>query len=174
MRNVIHLGGRLLVICLVAGLMLGLVYNITLPYKQAAEAQALQEALENVCPGGAFEELDISAIPLEGVQKLYRFTGEAGKGHIAVVSSMGYKGEIPVTLAIADGGEITGISIGSHGETPGIGDRINQPSFWESFLGLTPPVAGTVQTITGATYSSRGVITAVDLAQQAIAWAKGA
>ena len=45
MRNVIHLGGRLLIICLVSGLLLGLVYNITLPYKDSWRAWASAASL---------------------------------------------------------------------------------------------------------------------------------
>lgn len=178
MRNVIHLGGRLLIICLVSGLLLGLVYNITLPYKEAAEAQALQESLESVCAGGAFTELDIASLAeepgMEDVLHLYGYTRGEETGHVAVVQSMGYKGEVPVTVALSSAGEVIGIAIGSHEETPGIGDRIETEEFTGQFLGMVPPVTGSAQTISGATYSSSAVIAAVDLAYQAATLVKGA
>lgn len=177
MRNVIHLGGRLLIICLVAGLLLGLVYDVTLPYKQAADAAALQASLEAVCPGGTFEEVDgavLSDAGMTDVLYMYTYTRDGDSGHVAVAQAMGYKGYVPVTVALSDAGEVIGISIGAHGETPGIGDRIEDPAFTDRFIGMTPPVTGAVDTLTGATYSSGAVVAAVDLARQAIDLVKGA
>ena len=72
-------------------------------------------------------------------------------------------------------GALTGIKVLEEKETPGLGDKIeNDPSFLAQFTGRIAPVVGIrtkagdgtsqVQTITGATISSRAVIRIVNAA----------
>lgn len=86
-------------------------------------------------------------------------------------SGMGYGGEIDVMVGFDMDGRLSGIGIMTHAETPGLGARIQDAPFTEQFRGLdskdgvrTTQEGGRVNSISGATLSSRGVVSAVDRA----------
>jgi electron transport complex protein RnfG len=76
----------------------------------------------------------------------------------------GFHGLIGVMVAVSKEGALLDIGITSHSETPGIGARVSEPFFTERFKGLKAVKGITVDGISGATYSSKGVITAVNQA----------
>jgi len=73
----------------------------------------------------------------------------------------GYHGTIGVMVGVSKDGAITDIGITSHSETPGIGSRVTEEAFTSRFTGQ--PITGEIQVdgISGATYSSKGVMSAV-------------
>ena len=86
-------------------------------------------------------------------------------------SGMGYGGEIDVMVGFDLEGNLTGLSVMTHAETPGLGARIEEPAFTEQFRGLE--VTGGVQLsqdggeidgISGASISSKGVVSAINKA----------
>ena len=85
-------------------------------------------------------------------------------------SAKGYHDLIEVMIGVGPDGTLTGISIMTHTETPGLGARIVEPEFTDQFAGLdldkTKLVAdgGQVDTLSGATFSTVGVVTAVSAA----------
>jgi electron transport complex protein RnfG len=74
----------------------------------------------------------------------------------------GYHGTIGVMVGIGKDGGVLDIGITSQSETPGVGSRVTEPSFTDQFKGLKGKIA--VDAISGATYSSRGVVMAVEQA----------
>jgi electron transport complex protein RnfG len=85
-------------------------------------------------------------------------------------SAKGYHELIEVMVGVGPDGKLTGISIMSHTETPGLGARIVEPEFTDQFKGLDLDTTklsaegGKVDTLSGATSSTTGVITAVSAA----------
>ncbi len=85
-------------------------------------------------------------------------------------SAKGYHDLIEVMVGVGPDGKLTGISIMSHTETPGLGARIVEPEFTDQFKGLDldtaklPAEGGQVDALSGATSSTTGVITAVSAA----------
>ena len=73
----------------------------------------------------------------------------------------GFHGTIGVMVGVSKQGKITDIAITSQSETPGIGSRITEPSFTAQFQGLPATGEPKIDGISGATYSSRGVMDAV-------------
>ena len=68
-------------------------------------------------------------------------------------------------------GALLGVKVLGHKETPGLGDKIERPTFLQQFVGALTPLKGVktkgadkseVQTITGATITSRTVIRIVN------------
>jgi len=170
----VHLGFRLLVITLIAGLALALTYHVTAPIKEARGAQALQEALQAVFPGAQMEEVDLSSYGederFDNVAAAYRAVTDTESGYILITGAKGYKSVVWLTVGITDDGEVKGVVVNSHDESAGIGDRILQDTFLKQFTGLAAPVEfGTdgVESISGATYSSRAVKNAINLAAEA-------
>ena len=85
-------------------------------------------------------------------------------------AAKGYNDLIEVMIGVNPDGTLTGISIMTHTETPGLGARIVEPEFTDQFAGLdldTTKLAadgGKVDTLSGATFSTVGVIAAVSAA----------
>lgn len=93
---------------------------------------------------------------------------------LPVVARNGYSGDIDLLVGIAADGELSGVRVLSHRETPGLGDRIEtRKSDWiEQFAGLSldglpaeqwavKPDGGTFDAFTGATITPRAVVGAV-------------
>ncbi|RLB44144.1 MAG: electron transporter RnfG [Deltaproteobacteria bacterium] len=83
-------------------------------------------------------------------------------------SAQGYHGQIEVMVGIDMNGTITGISIMRHSETPGLGARVVEPAFTNQFAGLKlsgqlnlSTRGGKIDGVSGATFSSQGVVSAV-------------
>jgi len=74
----------------------------------------------------------------------------------------GYHGEIGVMVGISEEGKILDIGITSHSETPGIGARVTTPGYTDRYKGLPAQKGVSVDALSGATYSSKGVVAAVN------------
>jgi electron transport complex protein RnfG len=73
----------------------------------------------------------------------------------------GFAGLIGVMVGVSKDGKLLDIGITSHSETPGIGSKVSETPFTEKFKGLATNQEVTVDGISGATYSSKGVMAAV-------------
>lgn len=73
----------------------------------------------------------------------------------------GFGGLIGVMVGVSKEGTVLDIGITSHSETPGIGSKVSETSFTEKFKGLKTDREVNVDGISGATYSSKGVMSAV-------------
>jgi electron transport complex protein RnfG len=83
-------------------------------------------------------------------------------------SASGYNGPIGVMVGLDMEGKITGIAIMTHAETPGLGARVVEPEFTKQFKGMTltddlnvSAAGGKIDGVSGATYSTKGVVDAV-------------
>jgi electron transport complex protein RnfG len=85
-------------------------------------------------------------------------------------AAKGYHDLIEVMVGVGPEGNLTGISIMTHTETPGLGALIVEPEFTDQFKGLDLDTTklsaegGQVDTLSGATFSTVGVIAAVSAA----------
>ena len=97
------------------------------------------------------------------------FPAKKGGSVIAVAyasSGSGYGGMIDVMVGIDMEGKLTGISVMTHSETPGLGARVTETEFSDQFRGLSleeeVSLGGNVDGISGATFSSKGVVAAIN------------
>ncbi|HWR22756.1 MAG TPA: FMN-binding protein, partial [Feifaniaceae bacterium] len=132
MREFIHLGGRLFLIALIAGLALGATYYVT---KEPIEAQTriAAEAARVEVFEGTFTQDTQETLP-EPIKTLYRAKGERD-GYVMEVEASGYGGIFTVTVGMTADGEITGIVVGDNSETPGLGKNAQKPEFAAQFAG---------------------------------------
>jgi Na+-translocating ferredoxin:NAD+ oxidoreductase subunit G len=171
-----------------AGLLIVVVYQLTLPTVQANRAARLDTAIHQVLPGIAhYETLYLhdgaltAALPpgadARKLEKVYDGRDEAGRrvGFAIPASQAGFQDAIDVLVGFDPGAPGTlGLAILSSRETPGLGDKIEAPAWLAQFAGartpLTPVKAGQSSTpqdvdmITGATISARTVIGAINTA----------
>jgi electron transport complex protein RnfG len=80
----------------------------------------------------------------------------------------GYNGKIGVMIGIdIKTGQLTGMRLTTHVETPGLGSKATEPTFYDQFSGLEPEdvdlsaEGGKIDAISGATNTSIGVVGAV-------------
>ncbi len=178
---------RLIATLAIAGAMSGWliasVYRVTLPAIERHAAERESAAIFEVLKAPASwdtlylvgDALTRTAPETRGGPKIPKvFEGfDASGNRIGVAITAGEPGfQDVVTLMIGfepESGALTGFTVLEQKETPGLGDKIERDSaFTGQFAGRTPPLLGVkdragatpseVQTITGATISSRAVI----------------
>lgn len=171
-----------------AGLLIATVYEKTLPAIERYADSRIEGAVNEVLGTPARievlylsgETLSItppSGVELRKVTKAYRgFDGQNLPVGVAVeASSPGFADDVKLMVGFdPKTGVLTGFSVLGQKETPGLGDKIEKDrAFAERFRGKTAPIRGvkgvtadpgTVQTITGATISSRTVIQIINAA----------
>lgn len=171
MRDIVKVALRLLIIMVVAGLCLGATYAVT--QEPIAEQQRIQaeNARRAVLPDAAsFEEVALSAPG--SITACYRGIDASGNpcGYAFSVDAKGFGGTVGLTVGVSDG-TITGVRIGSHSETPGLGAKAADVAFYGQFAGksgeLTVTKTGAVtdqeiNAITAATITSKAVTGAVN------------
>ena len=149
----------LTVICLVVSTLVALTDHVTRPIITEAELERANATRFELLPSAeGFEEVECD---IENVTSVYKDT--AGSGYIVTVTGKGYKGDLPVTVGFDADGVISGISVDASGESAGVGSRTQESTFTERFIGLTGS-ADSVDTLSGATISSKAVKKAVNTA----------
>ena len=163
----------LFIITLVAGVLLGLVYQVTKEPIAAQNEKAKQEAYETVLESA--EEFEViyseeNSEDLDSLKALLAWSDDdyskddisevvAGKSNgetvgyvITVVAHDGYAGDIKFSVGVSKEGEFLGTSILAIGETAGLGMRAKtDPSFLNQFKGATTNKFSLVTDGTGAT-----------------------
>ncbi len=140
MKEMMKNTGILLAITLIAGLLLGLVYQITKDPIAEQEAKAKQEACREVFADAAsFENVELADIDMaswsgqgyakETVDEVMSAQDASGSlvGYVVTVTTKeGYGGDIQFALGIRLDGTVNGISILSISETAGLGMRAEE------------------------------------------------
>ena len=169
MKNVLYilrLTVTLLLICaLVAGVLAG-VDGITRDKIAAAQAQKTLDAIAAVLPG--VEGLEEMA--LTGDTGIVKSVYRSGDSFAVTVAPSGFDGEVTLMVGIT-AGQVTGISVISHTETPGLGavaaaKNAKGEAFRNQFAGLSGELAvgEEIDAITGATITSKAVTSGVNAA----------
>ena len=177
MKDILKLGVTLFAICAVAALVLGVTNNITAPVIEERNIQASNEERKTVLPeADEFKELegmnsDIVLEVYEGIKD-----GQV-IGYTIKTSSKGYGGAIELMVGISKDGKITGVEIGNHSETPGLGSKATEPMFKNQYVDKDVSnsllvVKGSanndneISAISGATITSNGVTSGVNAAMK--------
>ena len=176
MKEILKLGGILLLVTAIAGAALSMVNAITKPrieeQKRLVTLRALQAALPIVDPK--------LIEPITENDKIGYYVGYTDtqkveiEGYAFVAKGQGYSSIIETMVGIDTTGKIMGIKIMQQVETPGLGTKIEEVRYGESsswfqgqFLnhiadGLTVDKdGGDIISVTGATISSRAVTNSI-------------
>ncbi|MDR3013349.1 MAG: FMN-binding protein [Chitinispirillales bacterium] len=159
MGDIIKLTLTLTIISAIAGLAIGVVNDKTKDKIAAQQEQARLEALETVFPEGV-RIVEMKNLGAGVVPDLYwiAFDDSADTvlaGYAFEVSGIGYAGDIKFMVGVGIDGNILGLTVLDHNETPGLGSRVNEiasakyiwypvggddgakPWFKEQFVGLS-------------------------------------
>lgn len=187
MKNMLKDAAILFAITVIAGLILGFVYNVTKEPIALAEEKAANEAYAEVFAGATeFEEVtadmdaayvaewDNAGFAEVDVDKVLTAKDNSGTqlGYVLTMTShAGYGGDITFTLGISGDGTVNGISILSISETAGLGmkaEDVLKPQYAgkkvSSFV-VTKQGAladNQIDAISGATITSNALTTAVN------------
>jgi len=158
-ETMIRYGLVLSIICAAATASLAIMNSLT-QGRIIAQAKAEEEAsFKEVMPEGVNFEAVKSADEI-AYYKVYdkdkKFIGAVFKA-----SGKGYSSTIETVAGIKKNGEITAIKVVNQNETPGLGTRVTEKSFTGQFAGKNTENIQKVDSITGATISSKAVISSV-------------
>ncbi|GAA0697990.1 RnfABCDGE type electron transport complex subunit G [Paraclostridium ghonii] len=175
MKDIFRLGSILFLICAIASLMLSLTNNITEPVIEQRNIQANNESRQEVLKG-AEEFKEVTNVKGDLIEEVYQ--GEKGGevvGYTIKTTPKGYGGKVEVMVGISNDGKISGVKVGNHSETPGLGSKAADPLFKDQYNGKsveTPlnVVKGNasnesdIVAISGATITSKAVTAGVNAA----------
>ena len=179
----------LTIITVVAGFLLGYVYDITKgPIEQATE-KAKQEAYQSVFPSASsfeavasFDEAiatnaintsgGINGVSIEEALIAKDSSGEVLGYVFTVTSAEGYGGDVQLSMGVTNDGTINGIEFLSLSETAGLGMNADTPEFKSQFAGMNAKQVTFTKTgkqndyeidaISGATITTTAVTKAVN------------
>lgn len=181
--------GILFCITLIAGLLLGFVYELTKEPRRIQQEKAIQEACIAVFPDAAEQGIalrfdDIGYVPEEALAAelaednveigtvFAAYNGSTLYGYVAeAVSTKAYGGKIVLYVGVGTDGTVNGVSITQISETAGLGmeaSNVLTPQFAgrkaESFVFTKSGAAAEneVDAISGATITTRAVTNAVN------------
>lgn len=175
MKDIFRLGAILFVICAVASLMLSLTNNITAPVIEQRNIQANNESRQEVLKV-AEEFNEVKDVKGDLIEEVYQGTkGGEVVGYTIKTTPKGYGGKVEVMVGISNDGKISGVKIGNHTETPGLGSKSADPSFKDQYNGKSTKtplnvVKGNasnendIVAISGATITSKAVTAGVNAA----------
>lgn len=161
----------LFAISAIVALLLGLTNMITKPYIEENARLKQEQAMTEVLPASSYEQLAYAGGDAT-VDAVYK-AGDAGYV-VQVTPATSFSGTLSVMVGVGSDGTCTGISIVATGETSGLGSNASKPAFKDQFVGVEGTVnvtkdGGSIDAITGATITSRGVCEAVTSALAAAA-----
>jgi electron transport complex protein RnfG len=161
----------IVIACVVASLGLGATYSLTEERIAEQERLAEEAALREVLPeADSFEKVEDADLIDEATEvteevfiSLYEAFDEQGSliGWGVRVAPRGYGGPIQMAVGLERDGKVTGASIITMNETPGLGTKISDEGFLAQFVGwLSAEIdasAKQMDAVIGATKSSNGV-----------------
>jgi len=177
-KNSLFLPAILLcIICLVTTGLVSLTYVTTQVARDEQAAIAANANRRLLCPEAvSFEPLELGVAEIEaGLTEAY--TAEDAEGQplawLFVAQAKGYGGQLPIMLAVDTDGLISGLKVLDNNETPGLGKKVANESFFRQFVGqgtvsdFSVKPSGDqigIDAVAGATISSRAVANAVNTA----------
>lgn len=169
-KEVIKPAAILFVICVAVSAALAGTNLLTADRIAQAAVQKAEESRMVALPGAeSFEEADGHYIGKD--------SGGQAVGYVFETESKGYGGTVKVMTGISSEGNITGVIVLSHSETPGLGANAEKESFRAQYqqpvanladgiqiVKFQAPGEGEIQAMTGATITSTAVTNAVNAA----------
>ncbi len=159
----------LTLVAVIAATLLGFSNLYTAPVIRANHLETMENRMFEYFPeANAFEIEEV-----DGEEFYLALEDEDVLGAAAVVKPAGYGGVIEMMVAVDIAGNVQGVEILSHAETPGLGDRITDEEWQEQFIDKSifdPITVGEdIDALSNATRSSQGVADGVRMGIDKIA-----
>nr|WP_297181057.1 RnfABCDGE type electron transport complex subunit G [uncultured Agathobaculum sp.] len=186
-------GGGILMLVVVLGLitfvcalLLGVINGITKDKIEQNAIETRNAAMSVILPeADSFADVEVSAdwtAPADKNQPVISgvYEAQAGGqtiGYCVEVNPKGFGGALTLIVGINADGTVAGAQVTAHGETPGLGAKAQSDANWigqyagqpaDGSLAVTKD-GGTINSITGATITSRAVTLGVNTAANCVA-----
>lgn len=176
----------LMLITLVAGLLLGVVYEITKEPIAAEQQRAKEEAYKTVfVDADTFEEIELDVanvekdlsehgfdVTINEAMKVFDKSGNAAGYVLTLTDHEGYGGDIQFAMGVKADGMVNGISFLSIAETAGLGMKAAEEDFMSQFADKKvesfqytkngASADGEIDAISGATITTSAVVNGVN------------
>lgn len=167
----------LAIIVTVMSTLLIVAHNLTYVDTSGVITDVINEKCVTLMGEGEFEivtswtEAGYSIEKPDNVEKLIK--KDDGSLAFQIIVSGYNKNGLDLLIAMNPDGSVKGISVISISETPGLGTKVNDEGFLSKFLNIKenveivrnePSADNQIEAVTSATYSSRGVARAVNIA----------
>ncbi len=177
-KEIVRVTAILTAICIVISAALAGVNMLTADRIAQIAKENEFAACEQVYPSAEGQQLEFTALadiyPESGVNGYLVTENGRTVGCVIISSAKGYGGAVDVMVGFDMNKTITGVTVLSHSETPGLGANAAKESFLSQYVGSTEAGSlavakdgGTIDAVTAATISSRAVTAAVNTAAQA-------
>ncbi len=151
-------------ICLVVTALLAYINLVTSPIIADAEQKKSEEAMTEVLSeADSFEPVQCDNVP-DGVTA-YKATNDAG--YVFFLTTKGYGGDMKLICGIKSDGTIEACKTLSHSETSGLGSKTAEDPYKSQYNGKSADTLDQVDSITGATISSKAYMSAIENAFKA-------
>lgn len=179
MKDMLKITLGLVAIFIAAGLIMGVTYKYTSPVRFIAEKKEKEEALKAMAPD-ATDPIKPAGNWSSSHGKPYEYYMATSSGkpvaYISSTAGKGYSSFIAMLVSLDTDLKIRDVKILHHGETPGLGDQVEDINFIGQFKGkalsqivlLKTETKENIQAISGATISSRAVTNGVKDAVQTL------
>ena len=171
-NSVFRITLNLAVTCFFSGLIIAGAFAITEPAAAAQRVKAKNDAMRELVKDAE------SFAAIEGKEGWYAgIKGGKVIAYVVPASGKGYAGKIEMLAAVTTDGKVMDYKVLKHSETPGLGDKMVEPKFRKQFANkeaqdmevVKVPTDKNIQSLTGATITTRAVTTGVREAVEAIA-----
>lgn len=173
MKETIKLGMILLIITVISAGVLAVSNNLTKDKIAEIEMEGSIVALKQVfgedskfkpLDEGKLSEIIASNSAIIEIFEVYK--NDNLNAYAIKTNSSGFAGDLVTLTGFSLEGNVIGMRLLEHSETKGIGSKAEEPSFAEKFVGKTVDSEITVDIISGATYTSKGVLDGVNIARE--------
>lgn len=156
----------LVVICFLVTLALAATYGVAKPIIDENSVKAANEArTELLAEADGFTEFTGTLVALEPEKVFVSdcYVADNGTGMVVTVQTKSFGGLLTEMIGINAAGEITGIKVTAHADTPGLGTKAQTPEHLAQYVGLTELAStaakddAAVTHISGATVTSNAV-----------------
>ena len=170
-NSIFRIALNLTVTCFISGIFIAGTYAITEPAAAAQRVKAKNDAMrELVKEAESFKAIDSKEGWYEAIK------GGKVIAYVVPANGKGYAGNIEMLAAVTPQGKAIDFKVLKHAETPGLGDKMVEPKFRKQFANKEPndlevvkvPTDKNIQSLTGATITSRAVTKGVKEAVEAV------
>lgn len=188
MKQIFKIGFILLLISAIAAFALGFTNEVTKDRIAEQRFLANEQAKKDVLPDAASfvditgEDLEAIVSQFEPIIEAYIGLDASGSpiGYVFKSTPNGFSGAVEVVTGVNIDEVVTGLRVGSHNETPGLGAKSKDAQFYDQFTGKsstsqigvskTAASGNDIQAITGATISSVAISNGANASIDAFNW----
>lgn len=162
-KYILRLTLTLLLITAVVAALLGLVDHLTADKIAALRDEKARASMTEVLPAENYSPLPVQT---EGIVAAY---AADTLGYVLRVEVNGFGGAMDMMVGVYADGTVSGVSVISHTETASLGANCSRADWRSQFVGCSGEVlvdkdGGTIDSLTGATVTSRAVAQGVQMA----------